>query len=129
MFAGLRRGPERVGRLAAIEFIRRFMLHVLPPQFGRIRHYGLHHSSARKEKLPACRAALGLAPAVPEVPEATVLGLWEWLESILGPEARECPQCGAPDSLFKRMEFRQLPWLVLVIVSLVSQPTRQGVGR
>jgi hypothetical protein len=113
--------------LPAEEFIRRFLLHVLPPRYVRIRYYGLHHSSARKEKLPRCRALLGLEPALPEAKE---LSLLEWLEEVLGEEQVDrCPYCGAQGSLFKRAEFERLPWLVALLLSLVSQPTRQGVCR
>jgi hypothetical protein len=121
------KGKEKVLSLSGEEFIRRFLLHVLPPGYKRIRYYGLHHSSARKEKLPRCRALLGLPAALPVIPE---LGLLEWLTEVLGEEQVDrCPHCGAGGSLFKRAEFERLPWLVALIVSLVSQPTRQGVGR
>ena len=121
------KGKEKRMTLSAEEFIRRFLLHVLPPRYVRIRYYGLHHSSARKAKLPRCRALLGLEPALPEPKE---LSLLDWLEEVLGEEAVDrCPHCGAKGSLFKRAEFEQLPWLVALLLSLVSQPTRQGVGR
>jgi hypothetical protein len=51
----------------------------------------------------------------------------EWLTGVLGEEVDRCPQCGAVGSLYNRAEFEQLPWLVALILSLVSQPTRQGV--
>jgi predicted Zn-ribbon and HTH transcriptional regulator len=41
------------------EFIRRFLLHVLPPGFVRIRHYGLLSNSLREQKLATCRLLLG----------------------------------------------------------------------
>ena len=53
-----RRGRrERVMRLEAVEFMRRFLLHVLP--FVRIRHYGFLANRSRKEKLLLCRSLLG----------------------------------------------------------------------
>jgi hypothetical protein len=120
------RGKEKVLTLTGEEFIRRFLLHVLPGGFVRIRYYGLHHASARKEKLPYCRALLGLSSELPEVKE---LSLMEWLSEVLGEEVDRCPQCGAVGSLYNRAEFERLPWLVALILSLVSQPTRQGVSR
>lgn len=120
------KGKEKALTLTGEEFIRRFLLHVLPSGYVRIRHYGLHHSSARKEKLPRCRALLGLSPAPPEV---EALSLMAWLEQVLGDEVDRCPHCGATGSLFKQAEFERLPWLVALILSLVSQPTRQGVCR
>ena len=48
--------------LATDEFIRRFLLHVLPRGFHRIRHYGLLASSARKASLALARELLNVAP-------------------------------------------------------------------
>ena len=59
-----RDGPERqrVMTLAPHEFIRRFLLHVLPRGFHRIRHYGLLASSARSANMMRARELLALAP-------------------------------------------------------------------
>jgi len=119
------KGKEKVLTVTGEEFIRRFLLHILPAGFVRIRYYGLHHSSARKAKLPRCRRLLGLPAALPVIPE---LSLLDWLIEVLGEEQVDCcPYCGAQGSLCKRAEFERLPWLVALILSLVSQPTRQGV--
>jgi hypothetical protein len=97
------------------------------PDLKRIRYAGLHSSSARQEKLPRCRSLLGL-PA--ELPEVKALSLLEWLAEVLGEEQVDrCPHCGTVGSLCKRAEFERLPWLVALLLSLVSQPTRQGVCR
>lgn len=58
-----RDGPERqsVMTLTADEFIRRFLVHVLPRGFHRIRHYGLLASSSRKTNLARARALLEVA--------------------------------------------------------------------
>ena len=121
------KGRKKEMTLPAEEFIRRFILHILPRRFVRIRYYGLHHSSARAEKLPRCRQLLGLEA---ELPEAEVPDLEEWLVEVLGGEAvDQCPYCGATDSLFHRSQFEELPWLAILILSLVSRPTRQGVCR
>ena len=45
--------------LKAVEFIRRFLLHVLPAGFVRIRHYGFLANRVCREKLALCRALLG----------------------------------------------------------------------
>ena len=120
------KGKEKVGRVTAEEFIRRFLQHILPEGFRRIRYYGLHHSSARKEKLPRCRAALGLSRSLPEVKALTLV---EWLAEILGEEASRCPQCGAEGSLVERARFGELPWLVALLLAMCGQPTQAGVGR
>lgn len=77
--------------LTAMEFIGRFLSHVLPSRFVRIRHYGLHHGSCRK-KLQQARRALGL---VMQLPVIAKLKLLEWLKQILQTESdpRLCPNC------------------------------------
>jgi Putative transposase/Transposase zinc-binding domain len=59
-----RDGPERqrLMTLPAHEFIRRFLLHVLPSGFHRIRHYGLLASAKRKASIARARELLGQAP-------------------------------------------------------------------
>ena len=49
--------------LSADEFMRRFLLHVLPSGFHRIRHYGLIANGERKENLARARALLGVTPS------------------------------------------------------------------
>jgi hypothetical protein len=53
---------------------------------------------------------------------------WVWPE-ILGEEMDRCPHCGVTGSLFERATFKELPWLVGIILALFGQPTRQGVCR
>jgi hypothetical protein len=54
----------KIMRLAAGEFIRRFLLHVLPDGFHRIRHYGLFANGHRAGKVELCRKLLGAEPVV-----------------------------------------------------------------
>jgi hypothetical protein len=49
--------------LRAEEFLRRFLLHVVPPGFVRIRHFGLLANRTRQVKLARCRQLLALAAA------------------------------------------------------------------
>ena len=51
--------------LSADEFLRRFLLHVLPDSFQRIRHYGLVGNRHRKESLARCRELLGAPKPAP----------------------------------------------------------------
>ena len=51
----------RVMTLEAVEFLRRFLQHVLPERFVRIRHYGFLANRARKDKLPLCRRLIAQA--------------------------------------------------------------------
>ena len=55
-------GRQQVMTLTSDEFIRRFLLHVLPRGFHRIRHYGLLASGARKDNLEQARQLLAVAP-------------------------------------------------------------------
>ena len=57
-------GKPRTARLAPDEFIRRFLLHVLPAGFRKVRHYGLHHSSRRKA-LRLLQAQLAFTHSLP----------------------------------------------------------------
>jgi rubrerythrin len=111
-------GKKKVLKLAGVEFVRRFLWHVLPERFVHIRHYGLHQSNARKQKLPQARELLGLERAVPAAKE---LDLKEWLTEILGEEVVDrCPHCGAGGTMFKRSEFEQLNWLQLLLFALLG---------
>lgn len=65
-----RKGGDRprTMRLSGVEFLRRFLLHVLPRGFPRIRHYGLLGNRKRATKLAACRVLLGAPMPVPPAP-------------------------------------------------------------
>jgi Putative transposase/Transposase zinc-binding domain len=83
---------KRVMSLSASEFVRRFLLHVLPAGFVRIRHYGILSNRHRHEDLALCRELLGGGEAAePEAAEAVKVP--EGAEPI-GP-TRVCPVCGA----------------------------------
>lgn len=58
---------QRVMTLSTDEFIRRFLLHVLPRGFHRIRHYGLLAASSRKASLTLVRKLLGVAASADEI--------------------------------------------------------------
>ncbi len=79
----------KVMRLGAEEFIRRFLLHVLPPGFMRIRHYGLLANRCRAERLDGCRAALGQPAPQPREPESAQ----ETMLRLTGIDIQRCPYC------------------------------------
>ena len=56
--------------LDAHEFIRRFLLHVLPERFMRIRHFGFLANRSKKQALTQCRKLLKLDPALPQSPRS-----------------------------------------------------------
>ena len=75
--------------LAADEFLRRFLLHVLPGGFVRIRHFGFLANRGRRAKLAVCRTLLAVAPPTPLLPE-TVAAL---LHRLTGVDITQCPVC------------------------------------
>src|SRR5512132_3802929 len=83
-------GEQKTMTLDADEFIRRFLLHVLPDGFQRIRYYGFLGNRHREEKLARCRQLLGM-PANP--PPAEVKDYRERYEELTGCSLRECPFC------------------------------------
>ena len=86
-------GKKRKMTLAAEEFIRRFLIHVLPKGLMRIRHYGWMANRCRRQRAAQCRALLAAEPPPPvnsnDVP------------------ARRCPSCGA-QSRWWRGSFRAI---------------------
>jgi hypothetical protein len=76
-------GKQKEMTLSLGEFARRFLQHVLPAGFVRVRHYGLLGNRAREQKLRTCRRLLlaGQAPASAPAGEA-------------GGQPRRCPACG-----------------------------------
>ena len=84
---------QKVMRLDAQEFIRRFLLHVLPSGFQRIRHYGLLANCQRAVKLARCRELLA-APAPATKPADTPVDYRDRYEQLTGKSLRDCPKCG-----------------------------------
>jgi hypothetical protein len=85
-------GKEKSMTLPATEFIRRFLAHVLPDGFVRVRHFGLHHSSCRA-KLQHARRLLHLPFQLPLIPKLQFL---DWFMQITGSDQdpRLCKSCG-----------------------------------
>jgi hypothetical protein len=89
-----RGNKKRFMKLSAVEFVRRFLLHVLPRGFVRIRHYGILSNRHRHEELALCRQLLAeTAPAPAEPGPAEAEKRSESAEAIA--PTRVCPQCGA----------------------------------
>ena len=83
-------GPkEKVMTLDADEFMRRFLLHVLPPGFTKIRHYGFLASAVKQKKLPLCKKLTGAKVAVKEKLSAVDL-----MKKLTGRDITLCPSCG-----------------------------------
>ncbi|MBK8993332.1 MAG: transposase [Gammaproteobacteria bacterium] len=84
-------GRKRAVRLAGDEFIKRFLIHVQPTGFKRIRHYGRLAPAHKARRLALARAALD-APA----PDAAVIdSLAQFLQRVARIECNACPYRGA----------------------------------
>jgi hypothetical protein len=99
-------GDQKTMTLKAIEFIRRFLLHVLPSGFVRIRHYGFLANRVCQEKLALCRALLGVEATPVAVDSEPSTKPQETAEGV--PAANVCPSCGAGRMLIVA-SFRAIP--------------------
>ena len=86
---------QRTLTLAATEFIRRFLQHVLPRGFHRIRYYGLLGNRHRKAKLALCRQLLGMCPETVSPALAPSQDYRDRYEVLTGISLGTCPVCGA----------------------------------
>jgi|TARA_B110000967_G_scaffold99985_1_gene102682 hypothetical protein len=92
---------QKVMRLTTDEFIRRFLMHVLPDGFHRIRHYGLLASAQRKTNIAKVRALIGASPPEQEPPsedDPTPFTLRE-----------PCPCCGGTMLIIETFKRGQVP--------------------
>jgi hypothetical protein len=90
--------------LAADEFIRRFLLHVLPPGFHRIRYYGFLTSQSRARNIARVRELL----APPLIPVDAIKALDPTTEAPKAPE-HPCPCCGGPMRIIETFRRGQQP--------------------
>ena len=88
--------------LEAEEFIRRFLLHVLPDGFMRIRHYGFLGNRHRRVKLARCREHLAVAPAI-SLTAAPRSDYRDRYRELTGKSLYDCPACGRGQMV--RVEF------------------------
>jgi hypothetical protein len=92
---------QKAMRLATPEFIRRFLIHVLPDRFHRIRHYGLLASSGRKANIAKVRKLLGAQTAKQDDPLAAKVNPLTLREP--------CPDCGAAMRIIETFRRGQKP--------------------
>jgi hypothetical protein len=96
---------QKLLTLALDEFLRRFLLHLLPKGFVRIRNFGFLANRRRAALLPLCLHLLGTAQEPPADQNAACSnGLWR------------CPKCGGPMVVVERLsaaeiQLRSPPWL------------------
>jgi hypothetical protein len=84
--------------VSAEEFIRRFLVHVLPKGFVRIRHFGFMANYQRSSSLGLCRQRLEMEPAIRSTEIAPAVSSWV------------CPKCGATMTIVERVTAAQLMW-------------------
>ena len=97
--------------LSSDEFIRRFLLHVLPAGFHRIRHYGLLANAQRKDNLARVRELL-MGKTNKEASNELVNGAVKTTARDPGEVTDAtyvCPECGAPMVIIETFERGQLP--------------------
>jgi len=85
---------QKTMTLSADEFIRRLLLHVLPPGFHRIRYYGFLGNRYREEKLAQCRSLLQVNGTTPQKAGAEAPADYrERYEALTGVSLQTCPVC------------------------------------
>lgn len=77
------------------EFVRRFRLHILPPRFVKIRHYGLLSNRNRSERIDRSRRAIDALPI--EQREAPNCDSLSGVPAEMGQPERKCPKCGSSE--------------------------------
>jgi putative transposase/transposase-like zinc-binding protein len=85
---------QKTMTLTAEEFLRRFLLHVLPLGFQRIRYYGFLGNRYREEKLAQCRSLLQVNGTIPEKADAEAPADYrEQYEALTAVSLQSCPVC------------------------------------
>jgi hypothetical protein len=81
---------KKILSLSAMEFIRRFLLHIVPPRFVRIRYYGLMANRNKEKNLSSCYEQFELDRKVEELAK----GWDEIFLDVAGVDVHACPICG-----------------------------------
>jgi Putative transposase/Transposase zinc-binding domain len=94
---------QRLMTVCAVEFIRRFLVHVLPKGFVRIRHFGFMANAQRSASLERCRQVLRMSPVISSTDNASATSGWF------------CPKCGGPMIVVQRFTAIQLMWKLVSV--------------
>jgi hypothetical protein len=86
-------GSKKPRTLAGTEFTRRFLLHVVPRRFVRVRHYGLLANALKRSRLARARTLL-VVPAAPEPAPARRESWQDTYRRLVGRDPLLCPACG-----------------------------------
>ena len=93
-----RGNKSRTMTVSADEFTRRFLLHVVPKGFVRIRHFGFMANSQRSVSIALCRQLLRMAPPVRSKEAGSTDSVWL------------CPLCQAPMTVIARLTSAEMIW-------------------
>jgi len=94
-------GKNKVMTVPAEEFLRRFLIHVLPKGLVRIRHFGLFANRRRAASLQRCRSLLGMQPCLGRTATAA--------------SQPRCPLCSGPMIVVERITAQQLRYALIPI--------------
>lgn len=104
-----RDGKQRKMTLSSAEFLRRFLVHVLPRGFVRIRSFGFLANRRRREMIPLCRRLLGdTQPSPRTASDSDTKAFWS------------CPRCGGPMALLEKLTSQQIRFLPRSAESLID---------
>jgi hypothetical protein len=90
-------GQQKVMTLDAVEFLRRFVQHVLPRGFVGVRHYGLLANPQREARLALCQRLLLVATVAAAMPQSAAVPLEP-------AQPRCCPRCGGSRLLYRELD-------------------------
>jgi hypothetical protein len=93
-----RGNKQRLLTVSADEFIRRFLVHVLPKRFVRIRHFGFMANYQRSSSRELCRRLLGITPVLHSTETPPSVSSWT------------CPKCGGLMTVVERLTAIQMIW-------------------
>ena len=83
-------GKKRVVRIEGVEFVDRFLLHVLPTGFERIRHYGLLAPAHKAQRSALARTA----PNAPQPDPIVIESVAQFMQRVTRLDMTACPHCG-----------------------------------
>jgi Putative transposase len=93
-----RGNKQRLMTVSSDEFIRRFLVHILPKGFVRIRHFGFMANYQRSSSFELCRQRLGMAPMIRSTQVPLTVSSWT------------CPKCGGTMTVIERLTAAQTTW-------------------
>ena len=85
---------REIATLPGETFLKRFLLHVVPNGFMRVRHYGFLANCVKQQNLARCRQLLAVRPVSDEPTDPQTAEAW--FQELTGIDLTRCPDCGGP---------------------------------